>query len=71
MTTGAIGEAFKALSEDAEISASDIDIIRRNMTLVVLPEQGGDRFSRQSPFIDQSSTLAVEADPEEIGLRGD
>ena len=71
MTVGAIGEALKALSEDAEISASDIEILRLNLTLVVFPEQGGDRFSRLSPFMEQSSNLAVEADLEEIGLRND
>ena len=71
MTIGAIGEALTALSEDAEISASDIEILRRNLTLVVFPEQGGDRFSRLSPFMEQSSSLAVEADLEEIGPRSD
>ena len=59
MTMAAIGEAFEALSKDPEISASDIDILRRTITLVVLPEHAGDRFTRLSPFIDQSSSLGV------------
>ncbi len=64
----AIGDALKALSEDPSISAPDIKSIQQAITLVVLPEPNGNRFSRLSTVCDQPSNLAVEADSVEIGL---
>ena len=68
MTMAAIGNALKALSEDPSISAPDIKSIQQAITLVVLPEPNGNRFSRLSTVCDQPSNLAVEADSVEIGL---
>ena len=58
----AIGEAFETLSKKGGLSNSDIQSLRKNICLVVNKEKGGDRFSRDSNFIVQAESLAVETE---------